>query len=326
MRARADAGIFVIAPVDEIVPALGARPRVIGDLVGRQAARRRDLLRHVVERARAIVVRDDELAGRVQRGERRVLLDGELIEREMLGGFGDRALELGAPRLRRLARPRVDEIERIALERRARDLHRIERFLRGVQPAEFLQRRIVERLHAERHAIDAGRAIAAKARRLDAGRIGLERDLDVGRDRPVLADRVEDRADGRRAASATACRRPRRWSRRCARRYALGGRGDLGREGAHVALLVDAGVAHMAVEVAIRALRQAERPVHVDAEASVARSLRRSASLKTRLRELEEGARAVRQALALAAAGRASASRVISPKVRSKPSGRNIGS
>ena len=41
VRAGADAGIFVVAPIDEIVPALGARPRVVGDLVGRQARARR---------------------------------------------------------------------------------------------------------------------------------------------------------------------------------------------------------------------------------------------------------------------------------------------
>ena len=36
------------------------------------------------------------------------------------------------------------------------------------------------------------------------------------------------------------------------------------------ARLVDALVAHMAVEIAVRALRQAERPVHIDAKAGVA--------------------------------------------------------
>src|SRR5262249_6424402 len=35
MRAGTDAGVFVVAPVDEIVPALGARPRVVRYLVGR---------------------------------------------------------------------------------------------------------------------------------------------------------------------------------------------------------------------------------------------------------------------------------------------------
>ena len=56
------------------------------------------------------------------------------------------------------------------------------------------------------------------------------------------------------------------------------------REGAHVARLVDRGVAHVAVEVAIRALRQAERPVDVDAEgvrlARQRRSRHASASLR----------------------------------------------
>ena len=37
MRAGTDAGIFVAAPVDEIVPAFGAGARVVGNLVGRQA-------------------------------------------------------------------------------------------------------------------------------------------------------------------------------------------------------------------------------------------------------------------------------------------------
>ena len=92
MRARPDAGIFVRAPVDEIVPALGARPRMIGNLIGRQPVRRADLLRRVVKRARGIVVGHFELAGRMQRGERRLRLDGQLIERQMLAGFGNRAL------------------------------------------------------------------------------------------------------------------------------------------------------------------------------------------------------------------------------------------
>src|SRR5262245_65153915 len=42
--------------------------------------------------------------------------------------------------------------------------------------------------------------------------------------------------------------------------------GDLGGKGAREACVVDAGMAHMAVEVAVRALRQAERPMDIDAE------------------------------------------------------------
>ena len=66
VRARSDAGIFVRAPVDEIVPAFGARPRVVGDLVGGQAGVRADRLGRIVERAAEVLVRHHELAGRVQ--------------------------------------------------------------------------------------------------------------------------------------------------------------------------------------------------------------------------------------------------------------------
>ena len=77
----------------------------------------------------------------------------------------------------------------------ARELHRPARIRHVMDAAERLQRGIVERLHAERQAIDAGGAIAAKALRLDAARIGLERDLRVGRDRPQARDRIEHRGD-----------------------------------------------------------------------------------------------------------------------------------
>ena len=52
MGAGTDAGIFLAAPVDQIVPALRAGPGVVGNLVGRQALLGADLLRDVVERAR----------------------------------------------------------------------------------------------------------------------------------------------------------------------------------------------------------------------------------------------------------------------------------
>ncbi len=87
MRARPDAGIIVAAPIDEIVPALGARSCVIGYLIGRQAGRVADRLREVVEIARQILVGHIELAGLMQREERRVRLDGQLIKREVLGRF-----------------------------------------------------------------------------------------------------------------------------------------------------------------------------------------------------------------------------------------------
>ena len=265
MGARADAGIFVAAPVDQIVLALRANAGVIGNLIGRKTLLRADFLRHVIQRARERLVRRLQLARRVQAEERRAFLDRELIERQMFGGFRNRELQLIGPHLRRLVGAGVDQVERIALERGARDRDRIQRLARAVQPTERLQRGVIERLHAERDAVDAGCAIAAKPRRLDAGGIGLQRHFHLGRDAPVFSDGIEDRADGlrlhqRRRAAAEKDRGD--GSVRRTRRRGF----DLARKGARKAFLVDRRVPDMAVEIAIRAFRQAERPVHVDAE------------------------------------------------------------
>jgi hypothetical protein len=198
MRARADAGIFLAAPVDEIMFAFRASPRVIGDLVGRQAVAAAYFLGDVIERACERFVRSLEFAGGVQAEERRALFDRELIERQMFRGLRDRVLQFGGPHFRRLVGPGIDQVERIAVEDLARDRHRIERFARGMQASQRLQRGVVQRLHAERHPVDAGGAIAGKARGLDAGRVGLQRDFDITGDAPVPADRIEDGAYGLR--------------------------------------------------------------------------------------------------------------------------------
>ena len=167
--------------------------------------------------------------------------------------------------LGRLARPRVNQIERVTLEHRARHGHGRERFIGAMHAAEFFQHAVVERLHAERHTVDAGRAITAKALRLDAGRIGFERDLDIGRDAPVFRDRIENGGDGRRLHQrrrAAAKEHRRDGAARNARR----GRRDLRLEGAHIARFVDGGMADMTVEVAIGTFRQTERPMQIDPE------------------------------------------------------------
>jgi hypothetical protein len=92
----------------------------------------------------------------------------------MLGRFRDREFQFIRPHLRGLVGAGVNQIERIPVERGARDRHRVQRLARGVESAQCFQRGIVERLHAERNPVDAGCAIAAKPCRLDAGRIGLQ--------------------------------------------------------------------------------------------------------------------------------------------------------
>ncbi len=70
VRAGTNAGICVAAPVDQVMPALGAGAGVVGNLVGRQAVAGADLLRHVVEDARRRLVWGLQLAGGVQAEER----------------------------------------------------------------------------------------------------------------------------------------------------------------------------------------------------------------------------------------------------------------
>ena len=121
MRAGTDAGIFFAAPVDQIVPALCARARVIGNLIGRQAVPRADLLRDIIKRARGLLIRRLQFARGMKGEERRALLDRQLIERQMLGRFPNRKLQLIGPHPWRLTGAGVDQVKRIALKGAPRD-------------------------------------------------------------------------------------------------------------------------------------------------------------------------------------------------------------
>ena len=106
-------------------------------------------------------------AGRVARGERRAFLDGELIEREMVGFMAEREPELVVPRGRRLTLARIDQVERHAREMPLGESKCGKRLVGGVLAAERLQARIVQRLHPERQAVDAGCAVAREVLSLD---------------------------------------------------------------------------------------------------------------------------------------------------------------
>ena len=79
MGAGADPGIFVVAPVDEVVTALRAGASVVGDFIGRQAGGGAGLAGEVVERARVVGVGHHQLAGSMEAPERRLGLDGQLL-------------------------------------------------------------------------------------------------------------------------------------------------------------------------------------------------------------------------------------------------------
>ena len=150
-----------------------------------------DLLGRVEQRAAELLVRRRQFAGAPQPLEDRVGLDGELVDRQMLAGHRHRLGQLGAPGRLALAGAGVDEVERSAREDRRRGLDRLDRFGDVVTAAERLEVGVVERLDADRQAVDAGGAIAAEAPRLDAGGIGLEGDFGVGGERPGGGHRVD---------------------------------------------------------------------------------------------------------------------------------------
>ena len=128
------------------MPAFRSGHGVVGDLVGRQAPCRRHLLRDGVKLGAELAVGHLELAGGMEPEERRALLDGELVERQMVGREADSLLQLASPGVRRLARPGVDQVEGEAGKGRPRDLDRPERLGDVVQPAEEFQVAVVERL------------------------------------------------------------------------------------------------------------------------------------------------------------------------------------
>ena len=141
---------------------------MVGNLVGRQPARAGHLLRHLIEVGGEVGVGHRELPRRVQRVEGRAFLDGQLVERQMVGGVADRLFELGRPGLERLAGPRIDQVEGQARKDLARQSDRL-----SAPPSTLCSRprncrsAIVQRLHAERDAVDAGGAVAAEALGLD---------------------------------------------------------------------------------------------------------------------------------------------------------------
>src|SRR5690606_9528781 len=123
----------------------------------------------------------------------------------------------------------------------------------------------VQRLPAQRHAMDPGGPIAATTFRLRPWRIGLEGAVAAGRPRPIGRDRGQGALHGwrlhqRGRAAAAEDAGP------LARTSAGAHRRHLAFESGSETLLIHGLMADMAVEVAIGAFGRAEGPMHIDAE------------------------------------------------------------
>ena len=111
MRAGTNAGVFAVAPIEQVVPALFTWTRVIGNLVGVEPTRRCHFLRNFIERERGIRIGHDQFSGCVQRRVGRVGFNSQLIERDVIAREFKRFGEFRAPGVRLLTRPRVDQIK-----------------------------------------------------------------------------------------------------------------------------------------------------------------------------------------------------------------------
>ena len=126
-----------------------------------------DLLRQLIKVGGVFAVGDFEFLRRMQRVERRAFLDGELVKRQVVGGIADCLFQLRRPGFRCLAGTGINQVEGKPREDFAGEPDRMQGLVHIVQPAEELQVAVVQRLHAQRNAVDARRAIAAKTLGLD---------------------------------------------------------------------------------------------------------------------------------------------------------------
>src|SRR6516225_2056195 len=145
MRARTDPDIVLIAPIGEVVPAFGAWPGVIGDLVSRQPVSGEAVLRHLEQYDRDFLLGQHEFAEPHRGGEGGAGLDRQLVEREVLASESQRFVELALPGRDALARAGIDQIEREARKDLARMLDRGDCLVTAVAPAQQAQRRWIER-------------------------------------------------------------------------------------------------------------------------------------------------------------------------------------
>ena len=174
----------------------------------RSPAARQALGGDIAHRALDVVLDGDESSAGPPGVERRPLLPGERVRRDVIGGERQRLPEVVVPRGQRLPGHGEDEVEAHVVEagRARRTPPPRACLVRGMVATQRAQQRLLERLCAERQPVDAGGAVGRQALRRERSRIGLQRDLGVCAE----AERRARRRSGRRrwpATAATACRR-----------------------------------------------------------------------------------------------------------------------
>src|SRR5690606_28312405 len=109
MAPWANTDILAIAPIDEIVLALRARSCMVRHFVSRKPLRGRNRLRRFIEIGGMIRIGDRDLAGAIEAVEGGPFLNGQLVERKVIGSVADCLLQLIGPGFDGLAGAGVDQ-------------------------------------------------------------------------------------------------------------------------------------------------------------------------------------------------------------------------
>ena len=169
---------LVHGPGVEVVPAGVPRTGEVGDLVLGVAGGAEALPGPLVH-PRLVLGVEAHPPLRQLDPERGVLLEGEAVGREVVGGEAQRLVDVGVPSGRALAGEREHEVQVDAPKsRRAHEVVGAVHLLEGVRPAERVQERGAEALDAERDAGHAGREEGAEALAGDRRRGQLYRPLE----------------------------------------------------------------------------------------------------------------------------------------------------
>ena len=129
---------------------------MIGNFVSRQTRGLRQFLRCLIQSRRKILIRDFDRAIPVKQRKGRFRLNGQLIQRQMIGAEGQRLASILRATGIRLAGPGINQIQRHPIEISQRQRQRGFGFCGIVQPAQRFQVGVIQGLHPQRQAIDAG--------------------------------------------------------------------------------------------------------------------------------------------------------------------------
>ncbi len=251
-------------PVAQVVTPLLSGAREIRDLVVLVAGSDKAHVHGEIAPAFGLLAGEETRPFAAQEVHLRAFVDFEQIQAQVIGLERDRLFERAPEARLGLARDRQHEIDREILESGLPRLPHHPFGARRIVPApDQSELAIRERLHPDREPVDAGGAQRSERRRVEIGGVRFGRDLGLRGDREDAPrePRGRRRSPPRRAAKA--CRRRRRSSPPRGRGAPSSRRSRVQRGEEEVdleAVLPDA------VEVAVAALRAAERNVEVEPE------------------------------------------------------------